>query len=214
MNLQDPVANAYAKYAEKYNLAVKLYPLLGLKIEKYRDRTVDSLDLKLGDMVIELGCGTGLNFERVLKKIGSKGKLIGVDITEKMLFEAKKLVQEKSWDNVELIHCDIAEYQLPENIDGVFATGALQYSPKYDLIVKRVHDSLKKGKKFALLDFKRSEGIAKIFTSLLLLFTSPFLANEEYIERKAWQSMEKYFEKTTFEEGWGGFVYLSVGTKI
>ena len=213
MNIYNPIVEAYTKYAENYDLAVKLYPLFGLKIEKYRDMTVNAFTLAQGDIVIELGCGTGLNFERVLKKIGPKGKLIGVDVTEKMLMEAKKRIRNNSWNNVELIHCDIAEYQFPKEIDGIFATGALQYSPKHELIVKRGYDALKHGRIFALLDFKKSDRIARIFTPLLLFFTGPFLANEEYIQRKAWKSIEKYFEKTTFHEGWGGFVYLSVGTK-
>ena len=213
MQIHNPIVKAYTKYAENYDLAVKLYPLLGLKIEKYRDMTVNALNLEQGDIVIELGCGTGLNFERILKKIGPEGKLIGVDVTEKMLMEAKKRIRNNSWNNVELIHCDIAEYQFPKEIDGIFATGALQYSPKHELIVKRGYDALKHGRIFALLDFKKSDRIARIFTPLLLFFTGPFLANEEYIQRKAWKSIEKYFEKTTFHEGWGGFVYLSVGTK-
>lgn len=213
MHVHNPVVNAYTKYAKDYDLAVKLYPLLGINIEKYRDKAVNALNLQKGDIVVELGCGTGLNFQRVLEKIGSNGKLIGIDVTEKMLEVARKRIQKHRWDNIELVHKDIAEYEFPKEIDGIFATGALQYSAKHEQIVKHGHDALKHGKSFAVLDFKMSKGIAKIFAPLLLCFTSPFLANEEYMQRKAWKSIEKYFEKTTYEEGWGGFLYLSVGVK-
>ncbi len=211
---ENKVITAYRKYAENYDLAVKFYRLLGLKIGKYRKMTVDSLELSKGDTVVELGCGTGLNFPLVLDKIGPEGKLIGVDITDKMLVQARKRATENGWNNVELVQSDFAEYQFPNGLDGIYETGALQYSKEFDKIIKRGHEALKPGKSFAVFDFKMSQGPARIFAPLLIFFTKPFEANEEYLQRHAWESIEKHFEKTTFIEGWGGFVYLSVGTKL
>jgi demethylmenaquinone methyltransferase/2-methoxy-6-polyprenyl-1,4-benzoquinol methylase len=203
------VVEAYRKYAENYDLAVKLYRLLGLKIGKYRKMTVKGLKLSKGDFVVELGCGTGLNFPLVLDAIGPDGKLIGVDITDKMLDQARIRVKENGWKNVELVQSDFAEYDFP----GIFTTGALQYSPQYDEIIKKGYESLKTGQNFVVFDFKMPKGFTRIFTPVLIFFTKAFEANEEYLKRHAWESIEKYFEKTTFQEGWGGFVYLSVGMK-
>jgi len=75
------IVNAYRKYAENYDLIVKFYRLLVLDIDKFRKMAIDSLELSKGDIVVELGCGTGLNFAQVLDSIGDSGKLIGVDIT-------------------------------------------------------------------------------------------------------------------------------------
>ncbi|HEY5736130.1 MAG TPA: methyltransferase domain-containing protein [Nitrosopumilus sp.] len=212
--MSNRVVGAYRKYAKNYDFAVKLYRLLGIKIGKYRDITVDSLDLSKGDTVVELGCGTGLNFSRVLDKIGTEGKLIGVDITDKMLDQARKRIDEKGWKNVELVESDFAKYKFPQEIDGIFTTGALQYSTQYDKIIKQGHDALKPNKKFVIMDFKMSQGPAKIFAPLIVFFTKPFGADEEYLKGTAWKSIEKYFEKNSYREGWGGFLYVSVGTKI
>ena len=46
---------------------------------------VQALNLKKGDTVVEIGCGTGLNFKYVRKKVGLKGKIIGVYLTPEML---------------------------------------------------------------------------------------------------------------------------------
>ena len=213
MASNNSIVSAYRKYAKNYDFAVHLYRLLGCKIPKYRKIIINSLELSKGDTVIELGCGTGLNFSLVLDAIGTEGKLIGVDITDKMLDVAKKRVDENGWKNVELVQSDFAEYDFPKEIEGVFATGALSYSPDYDNVIKKAHDALKKGKKFALLDFKMSKGPARVFAPLIIACTKPFSADEEYLKATAWKSMEKYFEKTTFQEGWGGFLYLSVGEK-
>ncbi|MFB5621246.1 MAG: class I SAM-dependent methyltransferase, partial [Nitrosopumilus sp.] len=190
------------------------YRLLGIKIGKYRKMTINSLELSKGDTVVELGCGTGLNFSLVLDKIGEEGKLIGIDITDKMLDQAKKRVNGRGWKNVVLIESDFAEYQFPQELDGIFATGALQYSTQYDKIIKQGYGALKPNKKFAIMDFKMSQGPAKIFAPLIVFFTKPFGANKEYLKRTAWKSIEKYFEKTSYREGWRGFLYLSVGTKV
>ncbi len=212
--MSNPIVEAYRKHADNYDFAVKLYRLLGIKIGKYRKMTVNSLELSKGDIIVELGCGTGLNFSRVLEKIGIEGRLIGVDITDKMLDQARKRVNENGWENVKLVQKDFAEYQFPKELDGIFSTGALQYSPRYDKIVKQGYDALKTNKKFVIMDFKMSQGPAKIFAPLIVSFTKPFAVDKEYLKATAWKSIEKYFEKTTFQEGWGGFLYLSVGTKV
>lgn len=175
--------------------------------------TIEALELSEGDTVVELGCGTGSNFHLVLDAIGPNGKLIGVDVTDKMLEQARKKIQKNGWKNVELVLCDVAEYRFPETVDGIFSTGALSYSSEYDKIIKRGHEALKLGKNFVLLDFKKSEGPTRIFAPILLLTTKPFAVGKEYYERQAWKSIEKYFEKTSYFEGWGGFLYISVGKK-
>jgi demethylmenaquinone methyltransferase/2-methoxy-6-polyprenyl-1,4-benzoquinol methylase len=124
---------------QRHDLAVKLYPLLGIRIEKYCDMVVNALNLQLRDTVAELGCGTGLNFQRALEKIGTNEKLI-VDITDKMLEEASKRIQKQGWSNAELVHSDIAEYEFPKEVGCIFATGALQYSLEHEQIVKRGYD--------------------------------------------------------------------------
>lgn len=212
--MNEKIIAAYRKYSKDYDLAVKLYRLLGLKIGKYRKMTIESLELSKGDEVVELGCGTGLNFELVLDKIGSDGKLIGVDITDMMLEQAKKRIQQRSWTNVELIQCDISKYEFPKNLDGIFSTGAIQYSPQYDQIIKKGYDALKPGKHFVVFDFKMPKGFTKIFAPVLILFTKAFEANQEYLKRHAWESIERYFDKTSLIEGWGGFVFISVGKKL
>jgi len=167
---KNKVLDAYRKYAENYDLAVKFYRILGLKIGKYRKMTVNALELSKGDTVVELGCGTGLNFPLILEKIGPEGKLIGVDLTDKMLDQTRKRVTENGWKNIELVQSDFTEYQFPDGLDGIFATGALQYSLQYDQIIKRGYDALKSGKNFVVFDFKMPQGSSRIFAPILIFF--------------------------------------------
>ena len=190
---ENRVVTTYRKYAENYDLAVKFYRLLGLRIGKYRKMTADSLELSKGDTVVELGCGTGLNFSLILDAIGSEGKLIGVDITDKMLDQAKLRVKENRWNNVELIQSDTADYTFPKELDGIFTTGTIQYSSQSDPLLQRGYKALKTGKKFVVFDFKMPHGLSRMFAPILIFFTKAFEANEEYLKRHAWESIESHF---------------------
>ncbi len=115
---------AYQRNARNYDLAVKLfYPLIGLHIAEYRRRAVEHLNLKPGDTVVDIGCGTGLCFPLLMNRIGPNGHLIGVDISSEMLSHANKKVEYAGWTNVQLIHSDIAKYEFPDGINGAISTG-------------------------------------------------------------------------------------------
>lgn len=53
---------------------------------------VRALKLQPGDTVLELACGTGINFSLFQQYIGPTGQIIGVDLTDAMLDQAQKRV--------------------------------------------------------------------------------------------------------------------------
>ncbi len=209
----DNVTNIYEKKAKDYDFHLNYYPFFGIDIKQYQMDAANALELYEGDTVVELGCGTGLNFPFLLDIIGTTGKIIGVDITKNMLEQAEKRVEENGWKNVEFVHCDIAEYKIPKDVDGILSTGAITYSPSYDKVIKNGYDSLKSGKRFVIVDYKKPSGPTKIFTPIVLFLAKSFGVKIELMERHPWESIEKYFEKTNFTESYGGFLYMSVGKK-
>jgi demethylmenaquinone methyltransferase/2-methoxy-6-polyprenyl-1,4-benzoquinol methylase len=207
------VADLYRKRAKNYDISACLYYLIGFRLHHYRVLTIDSLDIKKGDTVVELGCGTGLNFPLLQQKIGKEGKIIGVDITDKMLEKAEKRVKKNNWENVELIHCDVSQYNIPKGVGAVFSTFALTLSPDYDKVIRNCSESLSKGGRIAILDFKMPDDYMRHLAPLLIVVTKPFGVREELQHRHLWKSVERYFQKSSLRKMYGGFVYLSVGIK-
>ena len=58
--------------------------------------------VKEGDVVLDLGCGTGLDLLLAAKKVGAKGKVIGVDMNDDMLKKAKENIDVSEFRNIEL----------------------------------------------------------------------------------------------------------------
>src|SRR6266496_1055733 len=84
-----------------------------------RRRAIDRLELKAGDRVLEVGCGTGRNLSLLREAVGPEGHVYGIDLSDGMLAAAQRLCVQREWDNVTLIHGDAAQYVVPELVDGL-----------------------------------------------------------------------------------------------
>ena len=67
---------------------------------------IDALDLAPGDRVLDVGCGTGLSFSRLVRAIGPTGQLVGVDASADMLRVAARRVRRQGWPNVQLVDAE------------------------------------------------------------------------------------------------------------
>lgn len=64
---------------------------------------MQALNLELGQTVVEVSCGTVLNFSLLQHEVGSGGRIIGSNFTDAMLEQAHQRVRKEEWLNVELI---------------------------------------------------------------------------------------------------------------
>ena len=119
---KEEVVDIYRKRAKRYDFTANLYRLIGFREPAYRRMAVKALSLHPGDTVVEIGCGTGLNFQLLRQAVGSSGKIIGVDLTDAMLAQARKRVEDEGWSNVELVQSDAAQYEFPNGVDGIIST--------------------------------------------------------------------------------------------
>ena len=210
---KNEVVDIYRKRAKRYDFTANLYYLMGFREWAYRQRAVEALGLHAGDTVVEIGCGTGLNFPLLQEAVGPTGRIIGVDLTDAMLEQARQRVADNGWSNVELVHSDAAEYHFPQDVDGILSTFALTLSPNYDRVIQRGSQALARGGRWVILDFKMASGWLAALAPLLAAVTAPFGVRLEMADRHLWESIERYLPDSRMTEYYGGFVYLAVGER-
>jgi len=127
-----------------------------------RRAAIAELQLRPGDRVVDLFCGTGVNFEPLLARIGPAGRVIGIDGSKAVLTRAKRRIRRRGLDaaRIELLQIDVPHER--DALRQVFAearespklliTLALGCFPNYDALFGDLHDMLPKGTRIALME--------------------------------------------------------------
>jgi demethylmenaquinone methyltransferase/2-methoxy-6-polyprenyl-1,4-benzoquinol methylase len=153
------IAAAYNKIARVYDLMNRLY-FFG-KDKKFRSFLVARLSLKPGATVLDLCCGTGLNFSLLRQKINNHGLVVGVDISSKMLQQAK--VKNGS-NGLYFLNADAASLAFRDEIfDAGLLTFCLKITPTYKQAIGEVSRVLKSSGKLGILINSRFTGLLTPF---------------------------------------------------
>ncbi len=116
--------------------------VFGEDLEKYQKNIDFLLDLttyRPTDMVVDLGCGTGISILRLLQR--NPGRIIGLDFSEPMLRQAREKLKER--DNVEF-HIASAEDigAVVHGADKVVSANVFQYISDPDTVLREIHKAL------------------------------------------------------------------------
>jgi cysteine desulfurase len=102
------------------------------------------VDAQLGETVLDLGCGAGLDLYHYARAVGSKGKIYGLDFSEAMLRKAEENLRTPGIENVTLLHAPADQIPLPAaSVDLVTANGIFNLSPDKDAVMREVARVLK-----------------------------------------------------------------------
>lgn len=207
---KEVMAGLYRRRAGWYDLSANSYYLIGIRESAYRRRAVQALQLNPGDTVVEIGCGTGLNFELLQQRIGPRGQLVGVDLTPEMLAKAEERVARQGWSNVRLIQSDAEAFEFPRPLGGVISTFALTLVPEYDRVIEKAASALSQGKRMVILDFKLPNWPAWLI-HLFVVLTRPFGVTLDLGGRHLWKAVDRHLHTVLFEERYFGSIYICAG---
>ncbi len=211
MLTKQELIDLYRERARNYDVTAQIYYLLGFRLASYRDKGVTALKLHAGDTVADIGCGTGANFPLLQKEIGPDGKIIGVDLTDAMLVQARRRVKREGWLNVQLVQSDTASYQFPANLKGIISSFALTLVPEFDAVIQNGCKSLSAGGRFVVLDFKLPSGWLLRLAPAGVFLTRLFGVSMDLASRHPWESIAAHFGNMGLTEFYGGFVYVAAG---
>jgi len=181
---KEHIIRTYRKRAANYDFTANLYYLFGYREWAYRKMAVKALKLQPGDTVLELACGTGINFPLYQRYIGPEGRIIGVDITDAMLDQAQKRVASQRWKNVVLFQHDAATYRTPLPVNAAISTYALSLFPDLEQVFKNIFASLLLNGQFALLELKIPSSWPAWLSATAVTLMKPFAVTEEWVDRR------------------------------
>jgi acyl dehydratase/ubiquinone/menaquinone biosynthesis C-methylase UbiE len=177
-------------------------------LEPYRRRAVSQLRLQPGDVVVDVGCGTGMSFGPVQAAIGPTGRLVGIEPSPEMLAAARARVADAGWDNVTLLDARAEEATLPDPADAVL------FAFTHDVVrsseaLANVLGQVRPGGRVAAAGPKWT-AFAPQLNPLVWQVARQFVTTFDGF-RRPWAELERAVPDLAVEEAYFGCVYLAWG---
>jgi len=209
---QDRIALYYERRASSYQATDSVVALGGIAPRvQMRLQLLDQMQLRPGDHVLDVACGTGSNFEYIMERIGPTGRLVATDYSQPMLDEAQLLVERHGWQNVKLIQSDAATLTLDEMFDAVMCTLGLVVIPNHEEAMERMWEHLKPGGIYGISDLCESQRWYMQPLNFLMNFTDATLITDT--TRRPWEWLEERADNYERKELILGYMYTAVGYK-
>ena len=199
----------------RYNRLASIYPLFNLVFLLpfgIRARAVRSLDLKAGDRVLEVGCGTGRNFPHLVRAVGPTGEIFGVDYSEGMLAKARKLCNQHQWLNVTLLQQDAAEIVLPAQVDGILFSLCYTVMPNPRKALAEAWTYLRPKRHVVIMDGKLARGFwGKLSRPWVTFLSQATVLGDP--DQQPWDNLKQLTSEIEMQEFNFGTYYICRGTK-
>lgn len=126
--------------------------------EEHPTKVIDALELKGGEVVADLGAGSGYFTFRLSPKVGEKGKVLAVDIQEEMIVELKKRIEKNQVTNVETVKCTESDPKLPEGgVDIVLMVDVYHEIAFPYEVMTAIRKALKPGGRMVFVEYRKED---------------------------------------------------------
>jgi demethylmenaquinone methyltransferase/2-methoxy-6-polyprenyl-1,4-benzoquinol methylase len=200
----------------RYNRLAPLYPLFDLVFWLPRNisaKAIKRLDLKSGDKVLEVGCGTGRNLSRLVEAVGPTGEVFGVDCSDGMLAKARELCARHQWQNVKLSQQDAAEMVVPAPVDGVLFGLSYTVIPEPLTALAQAWKYLRYERHIVIMDGTLARGLVGRLSRPVITFLSEATVLG-HLDRQPWKDLKSFTPQVEVEEVNFGTYYICRGTKL
>jgi demethylmenaquinone methyltransferase/2-methoxy-6-polyprenyl-1,4-benzoquinol methylase len=217
MSTHEHLIETYRRNAKHYDVTSRFYPVPGYPQRSQRLRAVQALGLRPGDTVVDIACGTGLNFSLIEQAVGRDGRIVGVDLTDAMLAQARHRIETTGWSNVSLVQADAAEFDFPTEVDAILSTYAMSQVPECGDVIAHGAAALSRGGRWVVLDLKAPDNVPRWLAQPGVALVRPFASIDEWIGRRPWETIRAAMEEALTDLSWSelcfGTAFLAAGSR-
>ena len=207
----------YRKKAKHYDITARLSPVPCYPQRAQRLRAVRALGLRAGDSVIDVACGTGMNFPLIEEAIGPSGRIVGVDLTDAMLARAQDRIGTNGWSNISLVQADAVDFDFPTGVDAILSTYALSQVPECAEVIAHGAAALSGGGRWVVLDLKVPANTPGWLAQAGIAIVRRHAAIDEWIMRRPWEAIRAAMQEEMAEVCWTellfGTAFLAAGSR-
>lgn len=122
------------------------------------DEVVAALGLREGEVVADIGAGSGYFTRRFAAQVGAKGTVYAIDVEPGMLAAVRKDAGERKLDNVIPILADFDDPNIPPSgVDTVFICDTIHHIADRPAYYRRLARALHPGGRVVIVDFKKED---------------------------------------------------------
>lgn len=119
------------------------------------DQVIRAMGLSDGDVVADIGCGTGYFSRPMARAVAPGGKVYGVDIQPEMLDFLEKIAEEFGVSNIEPVLGESDDPKLPpESVDWILLVDVYHEFQQPKAMLAKMREALKPDGKVALLEYR------------------------------------------------------------
>ena len=111
-------------------------------------KLVELIEIKKGDKVLDIACGTGVVTKKIREKVGNSGYVVGADTSTTAIKIAKKWNERKP--NLDFVNIDAERFSFTQKFDIITCQYALFFFPNSQKALKNMKNSLKKSGKLGI----------------------------------------------------------------
>jgi demethylmenaquinone methyltransferase/2-methoxy-6-polyprenyl-1,4-benzoquinol methylase len=193
---------AYSEHARSYNRRTGAF-------QRYRRAIVDALPVRRGQVVLDVGCGTGLCCGLLREKVGSEGGVVGIEESPEMAAVAREHIAEEGWGNVTVVQSPAEKAEIEVAADAALfcAVHDILQSPE---ALRDVVSSLRPGAWVAAGGGKWAAPAMVAVNIQARMLHAPYVSSFEGFDRP-WHHLERLVEDIDVREVAFGSGYIMTG---
>ncbi len=177
--------------------------------QPYREAVVEALPLRQGQVVLDVGCGTGRCCGLLRDKVGPAGSVVGIEESPQMAAVAREHIAGAGWRNVSVVQSCAEQAQIGPAADAALfcAVHDIMQSPA---ALRNVMTNLRPGAWVAAAGGKWAEPMLMGVNFMISMLHAPYVRSFSGFDRP-WRHLEQVLEDVRVREIAFGSGYIMTG---